>query len=96
MKKLFLLLAVVAMTVACGATSVEGKAEKYCLKIIEALQDLDVDEADDLTDELDEWMDSLSDSDFDIADEVVCQYEDKIDALYELAELAEEASDLDW
>ena len=96
MKKLFLLLAVVAMTVACGATRVEGKAEKYCLKIIEALQDLDVDEADDLTDELDEWMDSLSDSDFDIADEVVCQYEDKIDALYELAELAEEASDLDW
>ena len=96
MKKLFLLLAVAVMAVACGSASVEGKAEKYCKNIIEALQDLDVDEAEELTDELDEWMDSLSDEDYDIADEVVCKYEDKIDALFDLAELAEEASDLDW
>ena len=96
MKKLFLLLAVVVMAVACGPRSVEAKVAKYCQDIIEALQDMDIDEAEELIEECDEWMDTLSDEDYDIADEIVSEYEDKIEALYELAELAEEASDLDW
>ena len=66
------------------------------LRLLAVIKDMDIDEAEELIEECDEWMDTLSDEDYDIADEIVSEYEDKIEALYELAELAEEASDLDW
>lgn len=63
-------------------SQVTEKAKEYCNKIVKALKKGDLEKAENLMDDLDEWQDGLNDDEWDIVEDVWASYEDQIDELY--------------
>ena len=76
--------------------AIEKKATEYCEKILKAIKEGNLDKADNIEDQMDDWMDTLNDDDYDIADDVWDKYEDKIYELYDEVEDALLSEDDEW
>ena len=70
-----------------SSEEVTAKAQEYCDKIVKALKKGDLDKAEDLMDDMDDWQDSLNDEEWDKVEDIWVSYEEQIDELfYEIEE----------
>ena len=104
MKKILAIMCAAALFVACGGEkkkelTVEEQAKAKIEAVIVALEAGDMEKAEQLVEVCDEWYETLSEADQNMADKVMEQYEDRlIEAMmeYEMGELDGEMSDLDY